>query len=211
MRLRKVKNANEIVKKSDYIINCPNENKGLWNKVFNNMNPIHIEIGMGKGQFIINTAIANPNINFIGIEKYDSVIVRAVEKLENLDIKLENLKLIQVDANEITEIFDKEINLIYLNFSDPWPKAKHAKRRLTSHEFLEKYDMIFKGQKTIIQKTDNINLFNYSIDSLMEYGYKIESISYDLHNDVIKDNIMTEYEEKFANLGQKINRLIAKK
>jgi tRNA (guanine-N7-)-methyltransferase len=211
MRLRKVKNASEIVNKSDYIINCPKENKGSWNNVFNNLNPIYIEIGMGKGQFIINMAISNPNINFLGIEKYDSVIVRAIEKLESLEIKPENLRLIQVDANEIAEIFYKEIDLIYLNFSDPWPKAKHAKRRLTSHEFLEKYDLIFKDQKTIIQKTDNLNLFNYSVDSLTEYGYKIESISYDLHNSSILDNIMTEYEEKFANLGQKINRLIAKK
>ena len=157
---------------------------------------------MGKGNFIINQAINNPNVNFIGIEKYDSVLVRAVQKLNDMD--LPNLKLIMMDANEIDEVFDKEIDIIYLNFSDPWPKNRHAIRRLTSSVFLTKYDGVFKNKKTIIQKTDNRKLFEFSLMSFVEYGYKIDKISLDLYNDDIKDNIPTEYELKFTNLGQVI-------
>jgi tRNA (guanine-N7-)-methyltransferase len=211
MRLRKVKNASNIINNSDYIINRPQELKGNWGKCFSNENPIHIEIGMGKGQFIINMAIKYPDINFIGIEKYDSVLVRAVEKLENQEIKPNNLKLILLDAKDIAEIFDREISVIYLNFSDPWPKAKHTKRRLTSIHFLEKFDLIFKNKKMIIQKTDNIDLFQFSIESLKEYGYEITNITYDLHRDFTEDNIMTEYEEKFQKKGILICKLTAKK
>jgi tRNA (guanine-N7-)-methyltransferase len=211
MRLRKVKNASNIINNSDYIINRPQELKGNWGKCFSNENPIHIEIGMGKGQFIINMAIKYPDINFIGIEKYDSVLVRAVEKLENQEIKPNNLKLILLDAKDIAEIFDREISVIYLNFSDPWPKAKHTKRRLTSIDFLEKFDLVFKNEKMIIQKTDNIDLFQFSIESLKEYGYEITNITYDLHRDFTEDNIMTEYEEKFQKKGILICKLTAKK
>jgi tRNA (guanine-N7-)-methyltransferase len=211
MRLRKVKNASNIINNSDYIINRPQELKGNWGKCFSNENPIHIEIGMGKGQFIINMAIKYPDINFIGIEKYDSVLVRAVEKLENQEIKPNNLKLILLDAKDIAEIFDREISVIYLNFSDPWPKAKHTKRRLTSKDFLEKFDLVFKNEKMIIQKTDNIDLFQFSIESLKEYGYEITNITYDLHRDFTEDNIMTEYEEKFQKKGILICKLTAKK
>ena len=157
MRLKNVKNASEIISKSSYVVLNPEDNKGKWNSVFKNNNPIDVEIGMGKGDFIIGMAKKYPNVNFIGIEMFDSVIVRAVQKLDMKDIP--NLKLIRVDANEIESIFDKEINTIYLNFSDPWPKKRHAKRRLTSDSFLKKYDKIFKGKKKIIQKTDNIGLF----------------------------------------------------
>ncbi len=208
MRLRNVKGAKEKILSSRYNIDNPFDNINNWNKVFNNNNPIYIEIGMGKGKFIIENAINNPNINYIGIEKFDSVIVRAIEKVEELDIP--NLKFIRMDATRIDEVFNKEIDKIYLNFSDPWPKDRHAKRRLTSPIFLEKYDKVFKNDNIIEMKTDNIDLFNYSVDSLKGYGYNIEYITNDLHKENV-DNIMTEYEERFSKLNIKINKLIARK
>ena len=172
-----------------------------------NKNDLEIEIGCGKGNFIINKAKLNPNINYIGIEKYDSVLFRALEKI-NEDIP--NLKFIRMDANEINEVFDKEVSKIYLNFSDPWPKERHEKRRLSSSEFLSKYDNLFKKDKEIIMKTDNRKLFEYSIKSFVDYGYKIDEISLDLHSDNIP-NIETEYEEKFSKLGQVIYMISVKK
>ncbi len=198
MRLKHIKDADKIINRSTYIIENPEEYKGLWNKLFNNDNNIEIEIGTGKGKFIIEKALQNPNINFIGIEKYDSPLVSAVKKLEELDIN--NLRLICYDALTIDSIFDREISKIYLNFSDPWPKKRHTKRRLTSNRFLEKYDLIFKDTKRIEMKTDNDNLFNYSCESLIEYGYKI--IEKDTNH--ISD-ITTEYEDKFMNIGKNIN------
>ncbi len=209
MRLRNIKGVDSIIEKSKYIVKSPEKNKGKWKEVFSNENEIHIEIGMGKGNFIINMAKNNPNINFIGIEMYDSVIVRAVQKLENEDLL--NLKLVKMDARLIEDVFDKEVDLIYLNFSDPWPKNRNAKRRLTHKNFLDKYENIFKGKKIIFQKTDNIHLFEFSIESLSEYGYKLKNISLDLHNSDFSNNIMTEYEEKFKNIGVRINRLEAYK
>lgn len=208
MRLRNVKGAKEKILSSRYNIDNPFDNINNWNKVFNNNNPIYIEIGMGKGKFIIENAINNPDINYIGIEKFDSVIVRAIEKVEQLDIP--NLKFIRMDATRINEVFNKEIDKIYLNFSDPWPKDRHSKRRLTSSIFLEKYDKVFRNDNIIEMKTDNIDLFNYSVDSLKEYGYNIEYITNDLHKEDV-DNIMTEYEERFSKLNIKINKLIARK
>ena len=208
MRLRNVKNAASIVENSNYVINNPKEFIGKFQSLFNNDNPINIEIGMGKGDFIIGMAQKYPNINFIGIEKYESVMVRAIEKLEN--IELPNLKLIRMDAIEIDKVFDKEINTIYLNFSDPWPKKRHAKRRLTSEIFLKLYDKIFIGVPHIIQKTDNIGLFASSLVSLSKYGYTLEEVSLDLKNEDI-DNVVTEYENNFMNLGTNINYLNAKK
>lgn len=199
MRLRNVKGAKEIIDNSSYIIKNPIDYKGDYQKIFENNNPIHIEIGMGKGDFIIENAKKYPNINFIGIEKFDSVIVRAVQKLENEEIP--NLKLIKIDANEIDDVFDKEISVIYLNFSDPWPKARHAKRRLSSEIFLNKYDSVFIDKKRIIMKTDNRKLFEYSIKSFTDYGYKIEDISLNLYEDDIKNNVPTEYETRFHNRG----------
>lgn len=199
MRLRNVKGAKEIIDNSPYIIKNPNDYRGNYQNIFKNNNPIHIEIGMGKGDFIIENAKKYPNINFIGIEKFDSVIVRAVQKLENEEIP--NLKLIKIDANEIDDVFDKEISVIYLNFSDPWPKARHAKRRLSSEIFLNKYDSVFIDKKRIIMKTDNRKLFEYSIKSFTDYGYKIEDISLNLYEDDIKNNIPTEYETRFHNRG----------
>ena len=206
MRLKNVKGANEIIIKGKYYVSNPCEYKGRWNKFFNNDNPIYIEIGMGKGDFIIGNAKRYPDINFIGIEKYDSVIVRAIQKSNELE--LDNLKIVRIDANKLEEIFDKEIDTIYLNFSDPWPKDRHAKRRLTSPQFLNIYDNIFKDSKKIIMKTDNINLFNYSLDSLIEYGYEITYKTNNL-NSLDENNIMTEYETKFFNKGININKLEA--
>lgn len=202
MRLRNIKGAKEKIEKSNYIIKEPNNYKGNYQEAFNNNNPIYIEIGMGKGNFIIENALKYPDINFIGIEKYDSVILRAVEKLENNDIP--NLKLIRIDASNINEVFDKEISLIYLNFSDPWPKDRHEKRRLSSSNFLNKYDEIFKNNKQIIMKTDNRKLFEYSIKSFTDYGYKINDVSLDLYRDQHDLNIPTEYEMKFNELGYPI-------
>ena len=198
MRLKHIKNADEIISKSKYLVKKPKENKGKWNKVFNNDNNIEIEIGTGKGKFIIEKAMQNPNINFIGIEKYDSPLVSAVKKLEELE--LNNLKLICFDALEIEEVFNHEIDKIYLNFSDPWPKKRHTKRRLTSSVFLNRYDNLFINEKRIEMKTDNDDLYEFSIESLLENGY-----------DVIKtdtnylDTIRTEYEDKFISLGKNIN------
>ncbi len=202
MRLKKVKGAEDKINKSLYIVKDPDYYRGNFKSLFKNDNPIEVEIGMGKGTFIINKALKNTNINYIGIEKFDSVIVRAVEKLENLEIK--NLKLIKMDAIEIDNIFDKEIDVVYLNFSDPWPKTRHEKRRLSSINFLKKYDSIFKNSKKIIMKTDNRKLFEYSIKSFTDYNYKIDEISLDLYDDDIKENIPTEYETKFVSKGQKI-------
>ena len=206
MRLRNVKNAREIVDNSPFVVHDPKEYKGRYNEIFGNDNPIELEIGMGKGNFIIDKAIKNPNINFIGVERYESVLCRALEKLE--DKQLPNVKIICIDAIELNEVFDKEISTIYLNFSDPWPKKRHAKRRLTSHVFLPVYDLIFKDEKVIVQKTDNVGLFESSIVSLSTYGYTIEDISLDLASTGM-ENSLTEYEAKFMSQGIKINYLKA--
>lgn len=210
MRLKNVKNANKIINESDYVIKKPNEHIGKWSLIFNNENDISIEIGMGKGDFIIGMAKLYPNINFIGIEMYDSVLVRAIQKLEVEDT-INNLRLIRMDANEIDKVFNKEISTIYLNFSDPWPKERHAKRRLTSHVLLSKYDSIFKDYKKIIQKTDNVDLFEFSIESLTSYGYELKNVTNDLLNNMIQNNVETEYEKKFNSMGKKICRLEAYK
>lgn len=210
MRLKKVKGAKERVEKSKYYVASPENIKGKWQETFNNQNPIHIEIGMGKGNFVIGMAKKHPDINYIGIEMYDSVLIRACESLDELENELPNLKILLYDATNIENIFDKEISRIYLNFSDPWPKARHEKRRLTSERFLSKYDNIFKtAQKSIIMKTDNNDLFDFSIEKLQEHGYNLSNVTRDLHSLNEQDNVMTEYEEKFSNQGVKINRFVA--
>lgn len=209
LRLKNVKNASNIINESKYVIKDFKNNKGKWDKEFKNNNPIKIEIGMGKGDFIIGMAIQNPNINYIGIEMFDSVMARAVQKLD--DKYIPNLRLIRMDANYINEAFEKEIDAIYLNFSDPWPKKRHAKRRLTSYEFLCKYDDVFKEKKVIIQKTDNINLFAFSIEALSLYGYTLKNVTLDLYDNMIEGNVATEYEKKFNDKGVKICRLEAYK
>ncbi len=208
MRLRNVKNKEEILKSTTYLEKEPESNKGKWKEVFNNSNDIHIEIGMGKGDFIIENALTYPNINFIGIEKYDSVIARAIEKLN--DKELPNLRLIRMDANKIDEVFDKEISEIYLNFSDPWPKKRHAKRRLTHESFLTFYNNLFKNKCHIIMKTDNDDLYEFSKESFINFGYKINKDIKDLHKENIF-NIETEYEKKFSSLGFTIKYLDVEK
>ncbi len=208
MRLRNVKNAKEILDNCDFLIKNPQDYKGKFQSLFGNDNPICLEIGMGKGAFLKQMAQHNPHINYIGVEKMTSILARAIQNLS--PAALPNVKVIRADALDLNTFFHKEITTIYLNFSDPWPKARHAKRRLTSLEFLKVYDDLFKDTKTIIQKTDNVSLFESSIISLSSYGYKIEDISLDLHN-TTKENYMTEYEEKFASQNIKINYLKASK
>ncbi|MBO4600810.1 MAG: tRNA (guanosine(46)-N7)-methyltransferase TrmB [Bacilli bacterium] len=206
MRLRNLKNKDELINNCTYIINNPKDYKGKWLKeIFKNNKPIHIEIGMGKGTFIKEMALVFPNINFIGIEKFDGVIARAINNInENIP---ENLRIIKIDASNLNEVFEKEVDNIYLNFSDPWPKKRQEKRRLTSVSFLKVYDSIFKNDKTIIMKTDNIGLYAYSLVSLSEYGYIIKEASLDLHSEEDRFNIETEYEKKFSSKGVKINYL----
>lgn len=208
MRLRNVKGAKENIENSEYVIKNCEEYKGNYNRLFGNNNPIYLEIGMGKGKFIIENAKRFPNINFIGVEMFDSVLVRAIESIYE---EIPNLRFIRMDATYIEDVFDKDIDLLYLNFSDPWPKNRHAHRRLTSDRFLKRYDSIFKNDKQIIMKTDNRHLFEFSLISLTDYGYKIEELSLDLHNDDVKDNIETEYEKKFSSKGFPIYRVYAKK
>lgn len=210
MRLRNVKNKEKIMAESKCLIKNPEDYRGNWKKYFGNNNPIHIEIGMGKGNFIIENAIKNPDINFIGIEKYDSVMAKALPKIP-VDIKIPNLCMIRLDALNIETIFNKEIDVIYLNFSDPWPKNRHEERRLTSTSFLKKYDNLFKKDATIIQKTDNRLLFEFSLIELSKYGYIFEKLSLDYHNSGEENIIMTEYEKKFSSQGQNIYYLYAVK
>ena len=209
MRLRNVPGARETIIENQFSIQQPEQMKGKWAEVFQNDHPIHIEVGMGKGQFIIEMARRNPEVNYIGIEKYSSVLVRAVEKLE--DFEQDNLRLIRMDAENIEEVFDKDgVDRIYLNFSDPWPKDRHAKRRLTSTHFFEHYDHILAPDGCVMFKTDNRPLFDFSLEQVPEAGWTLENYTYDLHHSEYNEgNIMTEYEAKFSALGTPINRLVA--
>ena len=186
MRQRNVKKKKEIIQNSISIVHNPQEYKGRWHELFKNNNPIYLEIGMGKGNFLLENAIRNPNINYIGIEKYDSIMALAIKKIDLNP--LNNIKLIRFDALEIDKIFHHEIDLLYLNFSDPWPKPRHEKRRLTSFNFLKKYDDIF-NINNIEMKTDNRELFEYSLISFINFGYKIKCINLDLHKSNIGDII----------------------
>ena len=205
MRLRNIKDKDILIENCTYLEKNPQNNKNKWSKIFGNNNEIHLEIGMGKGDFIYHMALKYPHINFIGLEKYTGVIGRAIKKYPQ---ELPNLRIINSDALNLENIFAKEISTIYLNFSDPWPKKRQAKRRLTSEVFLAIYDNIFKDSKKIIMKTDNLNLFASSLVSLSKYGYIFEDVNLDLANSDI-DNILTEYETKFMAQGLKINYLIA--
>ena len=200
MRLRNVKNKEDIMNSSNCLVREPNLYKGRWHDYFNNNNPIYVEIGMGKGKFIVENALNNQDINYIGIEKYDSVIVKGLQKIED---KIPNLCMVRVDAHTINDIFDHEIDLIYLNFSDPWPKNRHQERRLSSPTFLDKYNSIFKGKKIIEMRTDNSDLFTYSLVSFSNNGYKLEEVSLDLHKDNLPI-VTTEYEDKFSENGMPI-------
>lgn len=209
MRLRNVKGSRETIAASGFTIDNPLEYKGRWHELFQNNNPIYIEVGMGKGRFITTLATMNPNINYIGIEKYSSVLVRAIEKRQELDIS--NLYFIRMDAEEICDVFaENEVSKIYLNFSDPWPKDRHAKRRLTSKEFFGRYDKILKKEGFVEFKTDNNMLFDFSLSEIPLAGWNIVDFTRDLHHSNMNTgNVMTEYEEKFSSMGNNINKLIA--
>ncbi len=211
MRLKNIKGAKEYVEKSEYVVLNQQDYFGKWNKLFNNDHDIHIEIGMGRGDFIIGMALQNPDINYVGIEIYDSVLYKAIKKLEEYPSHIENLYIIKMDAIDIEKVFNHEVSRIYLNFSDPWPKAKHEKRRLTSKQFLDRYDNVFNSKEEIFQKTDNNYLFEFSMNSLQEHGYLLKNVTRDLYSNMIEGNIATEYETRFSKRGVKINRLEAYK
>lgn len=208
MRLRNVKGSRETIAESPFVISEPKKYKGNWKEIFSNHHPIHLEIGMGKGKFITTLASLNPEINYIGIEKYSSVLVRAIEK--QTEFELPNLKFIRMEAEEICDVFDKEeISRIYLNFSDPWPKDRHAKRRLTSRQFLERYDNILSREGRIEFKTDNAALFEFSLKEVDASHFKLKSFTHDLHkSEFVEGNVMTEYEERFSSMGNPIHKLI---
>ena len=208
MRLRNVKNKEEILNGSKYLIKNPEEYIGKWDQLFEKKQPIYIEIGMGKGKFLIENAIKYPDINFIGIEKYDSVVAKSLPKIPEC---LTNIVVIRIDALNIDKVFDKEIERIYLNFSDPWPKVRHSMRRLSSRVFLEKYDKIFKGEKNIYLRTDNRDLFTFSLESFSQYGYVLHDINLNLHEIDQPDIITTEYEDKFVGAGLPIYQVVATK
>ena len=210
MRLRNVPGAREVMIENQYVFTEPEGMKGTWKEVFSNDNPIRIEIGMGKGKFISTLAQLNPDINYVGIEKYSSVLLRAVEKQDEL--QLPNLRFIRMDAEAITEVFGEgEVDRIYLNFSDPWPKDRHAKRRLTSRQFFARYDKMLKKEGRVEFKTDNRVLFDFSVEEVKEAGWNLVECTYDLHSDerLNEGNVMTEYEKKFSDMGNPICKLIA--
>ena len=199
-----------MIATNDFVVHEEETMKGKWHDFFENENPIHIEVGMGKGRFITTLAQMNPDINYIGIEKYSSVLLRAVEKQDEL--RLSNLRFIRMDAENIGDVFAKgEVDRIYLNFSDPWPKDRHAKRRLTSRQFFERYNIILKKDGQVEFKTDNRPLFDFSVEEVKEAGWQLRAVTYDLHNDakLCEGNVMTEYEERFSAAGNPICKLIA--
>ncbi len=209
MRLRHIPGAEEAIEQSPYVIQNPKEMKGKWDSVFENQNPIHIEVGMGKGRFIMELAQRNPHINYIGIERYSTVLLKALQKREQLPVS--NICFMCIDARELGEIFEKgEVGKIYLNFSDPWPKDRHAKRRLTSPQFMAVYDQILAAEGDVEFKTDNRGLFDYSLESIPQAGWKVKEHTFDLHHSPMAEgNVMTEYEEKFSSRGQAICKLTA--
>lgn len=209
MRLRNITGSRETIGESRFAVHDPKAQQGRWRELFGNANPVRIEIGMGKGKFLHTLAKLNPDINYVGIEKYSSVLLRAIQKME--EEELPNLLFIRMDAEEITEVFGKgEVDKIYLNFSDPWPKDRHAKRRLPSRQFLERYDFILKPEGRLEFKTDNRALFDFAVEELAGTDWKAEAVTYDLHHEdaMLAGNIMTEYEEKFSAMGNPICKYI---
>ena len=211
MRLRNITGSREVIAESPYVVaeeileQCP----GTWKDIFQNENPIRIEIGMGKGKFIHTMAKEHPEVNYVGIEKYSSVLLRAIQKMEQEE--LPNLKFIRMDAEDIDKVFAPgEVDRIYLNFSDPWPKDRHAKRRLPSRQFLARYNVILKKDGFLEFKTDNRALFDFALEELEPAGWKAEVVTYDLHQDekLMQGNIMTEYEEKFSGMGNPICKYV---
>ena len=213
MRLRNIPRADDTLQAHFTVIKNPKEFRGNWTSVFGNDRPIRIEIGMGKGRFLLNMAKTYPNINFIGIERYSSVLLRAVEKFDTEEFSdLPNIRFVCMDARELPEVFaESEVDRIYLNFSDPWPKSRHAKRRLTSRQFFARYDAILKPDGRLEFKTDNQDLFTFSLEEIPEAGWHLDASTRDLHHDSVlnEGNIMTEYEEKFSSKGNPICKLIA--
>lgn len=211
MRLRNITGSREVIAESGWVVQerlqpeCP----GTWGTVFGNQNPLHVEIGMGKGKFIHTMAKIHPEINYVGIEKYSSVLLRAVQKMEQEE--LPNLRFLRMDAEYITTVFAPgEVGRIYLNFSDPWPKDRHARRRLPSREFLARYDVVLEREGRVEFKTDNRELFDFALEELEPAGWKAETVTFDLHADpvLMAENVMTEYEEKFSSMGNPICKYI---
>lgn len=209
MRLRNVSGSREVIGASRFVVQNPEERKNHWRELFGNTHPIQIEIGMGKGRFIMDMAKLHPEINFIGIEKYSSVLIRGIQKMETEE--LPNLYFIRMDAEYITNVFGaEEVNKIYLNFSDPWPKDRHAKRRLPSREFLRRYHEILSKEGNLEFKTDNQALFTFALEELEAAGWHLDQVTYDLHHDkeMMEGNVMTEYEERFSSMGNPIYKYI---
>lgn len=212
MRLKNVPGSREVIAESRFVIHNPEEKKGKWAEVFGNAAPLHIEIGMGKGRFLMDMAKLHPEVNYVGIEKYSSVLLRAIQKME--EEELPNVRFIRMDAEEITNVFGREeVDRIYLNFSDPWPKDRHAKRRLPSRQFLARYDEILKKDGTIEFKTDNRLLFDFALEELEPAGWKADVVTFDLHGDetLVQGNVMTEYEERFSSMGNPICKYIIRR
>lgn len=211
MRLRNIPGANDIILQSEYCIQEPARLRGEWHNFFGNTNEIHIEVGMGKGRFLMDLAALHPEINYIGIERYTSVLLRAVQKME--ENPLPNVHFLCIDAKTLPEVFaPEEVNRIYLNFSDPWPKDRHAKRRLTSSQFLERYHQFLAKDGRLEFKTDNMDLFDFSLEEINNSAiWHLDAWTKDLHHDPVmsEGNIMTEYEERFSSIGNPICKLIA--
>ncbi|HIQ95309.1 MAG TPA: tRNA (guanosine(46)-N7)-methyltransferase TrmB [Candidatus Limivivens merdigallinarum] len=213
MRLRNIPGAKEAVAESPFVIQTPAEQKGRWAERFGNQNPIHIEVGMGKGQFLTEMALLHPDVNYVGIERYTSVLYRALQKREELEQTLPNLFYLCIDAQELPDIFAPgEVEKIYLNFSDPWPKDRHAKRRLTSREFLARYQQVLPAGGIVEFKTDNRGLFDFSLEEQKEAGWELLACTYNLHKDekMMVGNVMTEYERKFSKLRNPIHKMVIK-
>ncbi len=209
MRLRNITGSREVIAENEYVIHDPEKKKGQWHSVFGNDAPIRLEIGMGKGRFLMTLAAQHPEINYLGIEKYSSVLLRALQKME--ETPLPNLRFIRMDAEYITDVFDKEeIDRIYLNFSDPWPKVRHAKHRLTSDRFLARYAQILKQEGVVELKTDNMGLYDFTLESLQAAGWTVLDQTRDLHHDPVRlaGNILTEYELRFLRQNKPIGKII---
>ncbi len=212
MRLRNIPGSRERIAESPYVVHDERTKAGSWHEIFGNTHPIHVEIGMGKGRFLMELARRNPQVNYVGIEKYSSVLIRAIDKMRAQDPPLTNLYFARMEAEELTTVFaPKEVERIYLNFSDPWPKDRHAKRRLTSPEFFSRYAVVLTEGGCVEFKTDNRSLFDFSVESVKAMGWRLDVITYDLHADsqLMQGNVMTEYEERFSSKGNPIYKLVA--
>ena len=214
MRLRNIPGSKDVIADSRFVVQNPDSQRGKWAEVFRNNHPVWIEVGMGKGRFIMDMARLHPDINFIGIEMYDSVLLRAVQKREQMEEELSNLYFIRMDARNLPEVFAQgEVDRIFLNFSDPWPKERHAKRRLTSRQFLERYDQILAEDGQVEFKTDNRGLFEFSLQEVEETKWQLLASTFDLHHEseMVRGNVMTEYEEKFSSMGNPIHKMIIRR